>query len=650
MKSCLALFLFLLAPLAATAADTALIPVEHFTEEATYSQARLAPDGKHVALNVRMLRNGRMIPTLTVYSLPELKHVSSIALVAFEIPADFFWLTNSRLIVMKGMEVGLRMAPQATGEVVAVNLDGTQQQYLYGYNNFKQSSRGPRYGDDYGFGEVTHVPAARNGHLMLASHNWNVKRSQLYDIDSISSARRLIADIPAEYLDFQVQNDGKPRFASGVNEDNEAVLYRLDDSSGEWRALKAGKPGSRYRPFAFTPDDKAVYVSQSVSGEPDSIVREDMASGVRTPVASDSLGSINHFEYTAEPSVPFAYSSDVAMPRARYLDDKLPDAVLHKTLSAAFPNAYVHFINFSDDGQRLLFSVSSDRDPGSFYLYDRKTAKADLLFSNMERIDPLEMAERHPFTFAARDGLKITGFLTLPAKAGKAKLPLILLPHGGPIDIADSWYFDTDAQFLASRGYAVLQVNFRGSGGRGKGFESAGYKEWGGKMMDDLVDGVKWASAKPEIDGSRVCVFGASFGAYSALMLPARAPGMFKCAVGYSGIYSLPDAYKNDRVNSSKRSTNYLRKVMGDDEALLRKQSPTTLASDITLPVLLVHGGNDKVTELKQAEMMRDALLRAGNGPEWILEKDEGHGFYDAKRRQEFYERLETFLGKHLAK
>ncbi|MEJ7805173.1 MAG: alpha/beta fold hydrolase [Telluria sp.] len=650
MKLCLALPLLSLLPLAAAATQPALIPVEHFTEDVMYSHARLSPDGKHVAINVRVERNGRKIPTLTVYTVPELKHVSTIALPAFEIPVNFLWLTNRRLAVNKGRETGVRVAPSATGEVVAVNLDGTQQQYLFGYKAFRQSARGDRYGDDYGYAEVAHIPAQRDGHVLLSSHYWDSKRSMLYDIDSFTSARKLLADIPAQDLDFKVQHDGKPRFAAGVGEDTKPVLYRLDDASGQWRAIPFAEPGARYHPLWFTPDDKAVYVSHSLNGAPYSILREDMSTGARTPVASDPLGNIANFEYTARPSVPFAYTTSVGIPRARYLDDKLPDAQLHKTLSATFPSAYVDFINFSDDGQRLLFSVRSDRDPGSYYLFDKKTGQADVLFANMEKIDPRQMAERRPFTFTARDGLKITGYITIPANPGNARLPLVLLPHGGPFSVYDSWFFDTDAQFLASRGYAVLQVNFRGSGGRGMAFETAGYQQFGLKMMDDLMDGVKWASTLPEIDASRVCVLGTSFGGYAAMMLPARAPSMFKCAVGYAGRYYLPARYTQDSNSTDKRTTNYLIKTMGNDQTLLHQQSPVMLADRITVPVLLVHGGNDKVTELNQAEMMRNALIKAGRPPEWILEKDEGHGFYDAKRQQAFYERLEAFLAKHLAK
>jgi dipeptidyl aminopeptidase/acylaminoacyl peptidase len=236
----------------------------------------------------------------------------------------------------------------------------------------------------------------------------------------------------------------------------------------------------------------------------------------------------------------------------------------------------------------------------------------------------------------------------LPKNPEKKKLPLVLLPHGGPFGVADDWYFDDDAQFLASRGYAVLQVNFRGSGGRGKRFEQAGYREWGGKIMNDLIDGVKATAARPDIDADRVCVYGISFGGYAALMLPVREPTMFKCSVGFSGRYELASKYDQRGIKGETRETNFLIKTMGDDRAVLAANSPARLADQIKLPVFMVHGAKDKITELDQAETMRDALIKAGRPPEWMLVKVEGHGFYDSGYRKEFYQRLETFLAKHI--
>jgi dipeptidyl aminopeptidase/acylaminoacyl peptidase len=642
--------LLTLLPLSLTAIAAPLVPVEHFTEEAIYSNPRIAPDGKHIALNIRMMRNGRMIPTMSIFTLPALKSVSTIALQGFEIPMDFVWVSNKRLAVQKGIEVGVRVAPKPTGEVVAVNLDGTQSQYLYGFDNYKQSSKGERYGDDHGYATIAHIPEARDGHVLLSSYGWDAQRSMVYDVDSVSSSRRLLADVPFEGLRFRVQHNGVPRFATGVNDANNPVLFRLDDATGKWGKVEMQTQKSRYYPIGFSADDSSVYMTHSPNGAPYVLLKEEMSTGKRTVLSGEDIGDLDNIQYSAKPVVPFAVTSDVGIPVPRYLDENHQDAKLHKTLSAAFPGAAVNFINFTDDGKFLLFGVASDRDPGSYYLYDRSTTNASLLFSNMENIVAEDMAERRPFTFKARDGVTITGYLTLPANPGKAKLPMVLLPHGGPFGIKDDWYFDTDAQFLASRGYAVLQVNFRGSGGRGESFEASGYRQFGTKIMDDLIDGVKWANALPDIDAKRVCVYGISFGGYAALMLPVREPAMFKCSVGYSGQYLLHSRFSQDRYRGDKGAQNYLITTMGSDKATLDAQSPALLAAKIKVPVMLVHGGNDKTTELGQAEVMRDALAASGNPAEWILEKDEGHGFYDAKRRKEFFERLEAFLGKHIGK
>lgn len=629
-------------------AAPAPVPVEAFVDQDKYSQPRLSPDGKHIALNVRVLRNGRTIPTMTVYSLPALQVVSMIALPGFEIPANFTWLNDRRLIIAKGLEIGLREKPVPTGELLAVDLDGTRQEYLYGYKGFKQSSRGERNGDDYGYGEVSHIPRKRDGHVQVSSHLWDVERSSLYDINSTNAIRKLLADIPMKNIDFLSDMNDQPRYAFGTDDEAEAVLFRREEATGQWKKLDPKTLGSRFHPFAFTPDNSAVLASHSVDNGPDMIVREDLATGQRKILAQDPLGSIDRLEFSMDQKMPFAVSTSVGIPKPVYIDAASQDAQLHQTLSASFPGSYVHFINFADDGQTLLFSVSSDRDPGSFYLFHRKSGKADLLFSNMDQIDPEQMAERQPIRFTARDGLELAGFLTMPPGAAGKKVPMVLMPHGGPFDVQDDWFFDTDAQFLASRGYAVLQVNFRGSGGRSLRFETAGYREFGGKIMDDLADGVTWAAKRPDIDGSRVCVYGASFGGYAALMLPVREPAMFKCSIGYAGLYDLPSRYKQDTVVGNKSANSYITKTMGNDPALLARHSPTRHADKIKVPVLLVHGKKDKRTQIDQAEMMRDALTQAGRPPEWMMFESEGHGFYDREHRKAFFQKLESFLAKHI--
>ncbi len=624
------------------------IPVEAFVEQEQFSIPRLSPDGKHIAVSVRIKRNERNVPTLTIYTLPELKIAATHILPGFEVPVNFLWITNNRLAIKKGLEVGDREPPQATGEIIAANLDGSEVEYLYGYQNFKKSKRGDRYNNDYSIGMISHIPETRDGNIIVSTHEWRRPRTNLIEINSNSVIRRTIADIAMPNLDFLHQHDGTARLAYGVDENNNVAVFRLDDASKEWKSVAASSLGRGYSPIGFSPDDKSLYIEQSEKGEPFGLVREDMKSGQRTVLVKDALGDIGSVEYTSKPSMPFAVTTTVGIPKAQYLQPDAPDAQLHKTLSAAFPSAYVHFINFSDDGQRLLFSVASDRDPGSYYIYDRQTGQADLLFANKSGIEPDQMALRKPIVFKARDGKELAGYLTMPNNPQQKKLPIILLPHGGPIGVNDSWYFDTDAQFLASRGYAVLQVNFRGSSGRGPNFLSAGEREFGGKMIDDLVDGLKWANALPEIDSKRACVFGISYGGYAAMMVPIKAPSLVKCAVGYSGRYDLVARFSQGNIKGETKSINWLKQYMGDNMEKLAAESPVNLADKVKVPVFMAHGTKDETTELGQAERMRKALIEVGNAPEWLLTKNEGHGFYDSEHRKEFYLKLEAFLKKHI--
>jgi dipeptidyl aminopeptidase/acylaminoacyl peptidase len=624
----------------------ATIPIAAFTNEDQYAHPRLAPDGKHIAITVRMLVNERPVPVVMVYALPGLKEEGAIRLPAFEVPLDYSWVSNSRLVISRGVELGSREKPVSTGELLATDFDGKKQEYLHGYRMFKQSARNSRYPDDEAYGYIEDVPRAYDNHVFVTSRLWDVDRTLLYDIDSRNAVRKLRAELPVGGMGFLLQHDGKPRFAYGTDEDNYAVLYRRSDATGAWDKLP--DTGRRYTLLGFSDDDTRFAALYSKSGEPESLVRENLQGGERVTLFSDPESEPAGLLYGARGGLPFGARASIGIPHAVYFDDQNEDARLHKLLSQQFPGSWVAFHSFSQDGKLLLFGVGSDRDPGSFYLFDKTTGKADLLFSSMEGIDPERMAERRPISFRTRDGHMLHGFMTAPRHPAGARLPMVLLPHGGPYGVADEWFFDTDAQFLASRGYAVLQVNFRGSDGRGPAFMHAGYRQWGGSIQDDLVDGVRWAIKQGEVDAARICVYGASFGGYSALMLAAREPDMFKCAVGYAGVYDLNLMAATDEAKSSKRFLAQLKRYIGTDKTELDRFSPVTLAARIKAPVLLVHGGKDKRAPLDQAEAMRAALINAGHPPEWFLAPNEGHGFYDTRNVTEFYQRLEAFLAKHI--
>jgi dienelactone hydrolase len=650
-----ALVLTLLA-VAAAHAEPARIPLAAFVKLGAFSLPTLSPDGEHLVVSKRIQGEGRDITVITVIELAQMKVVGEVRLPIFEVPWQYVWITNSRLAVATAREFGSLERPLITGEVLAMDIDGTHQAYLYGYKQGRLKDapilrRGVPVVPDRGWGWINSVPQVLNGHLLLTEHLWGVKEQStlLHDIDSTSAKRHLVALIDKQEFDFVMQRDGKPRYAYGTDLDAEPAVFEYVEKTDSWRSvLGPDKPG--FEPLAMSADDREVYGRMFRKNGPGVLVRRRLPDGEPLVLVEDGIGSIDYVEWGPRPSTPFAAATSVGIPQPVYFDAQRPEAALHKALSAQFPGSYVHFINYSNDGTKVLFSVVSDRDPGVYYLFDRSANKAYHLFDVEPWIDPAKMAARRPIHFNASDGLEIHGYLTLPTTTGDAKPPLILLPHGGPHGVSDDWFFDRDAQFLASRGYAVLQVNYRGSDGRGPDFKKAGYRQWGGRVQQDLLDGVRWAAAQGSVDAGRICVYGGSFGAYSAMMVAIRAPGLFKCAVGYAGLYDLPLTYSEDDTIWSKQTFNYLVKVIGQDPAELANNSPDRLADKLTVPVLLVHGSEDWRTPPVQFKAMRDALTKAGRPPETLYVEGEGHGFYTEKNRQAFYEKLEAFLAKHLAK
>ena len=227
---------------------------------------------------------------------------------------------------------------------------------------------------------------------------------------------------------------------------------------------------------------------------------------------------------------------------------------------------------------------------------------------------------------------------------------MVLWVHGGPHGPRDRWGFDTDVQVLASRGYAVMQVNYRGSGGYGRGFMAAGYRKWGTTMQDDLTDAVRWVTGQGIVDAERVCIYGASYGGYAALMSPAREPDLYQCTIGYVGVYSLPMMFRWGDIPERPEGRAYLARVLPETEEEQRAQSGGYNVDKITIPVMLIHGEKDQRVPIQQYRFLVDQLEDAGKRPEiTVVEKREGHGFYDTDNNVRLYKKVFEFLDRHTA-
>jgi dipeptidyl aminopeptidase/acylaminoacyl peptidase len=318
---------------------------------------------------------------------------------------------------------------------------------------------------------------------------------------------------------------------------------------------------------------------------------------------------------------------------------------LARAIDAALPGRSNRLLQFTADGSHYLLYSSGNAIPGQFMVGDRASGQLSLLAAQYPEIAPQATSPKQALTLKARDGLVLPAFLTLPKAGPMQALPAVILPHGGPIS-ADTLDFDPLAAFLADRGYAVLQVNFRGSAGLGFEYRNAGLQRWGREMQDDLSDAVRWLVERGTADPKRVCIVGGSYGGYAALMGGASTPGLYRCVVSLAGVSDLPElaSWRAKYVNG--RAV-FERQVGGDSDAL-KQTSPRRLAAQFQAPVLLVHGTDDRSVPYAQSVAMDEALAKAGKPHQLVTLEGGDHFLSHAADRLRFYRELESFLAQQL--
>ncbi|WP_156878070.1 alpha/beta hydrolase family protein [Sphingopyxis sp. QXT-31] len=303
----------------------------------------------------------------------------------------------------------------------------------------------------------------------------------------------------------------------------------------------------------------------------------------------------------------------------------------------------------SRDGQRMLVLATAPHDPGAYYLLDRATREMAFLGALQASLPPEQFATTKAVSYRARDGMEIPAFLTLPKGRDPKGLPLIIFPHGGPYGVRDKLEYDAQVQLMANRGYAVLQPNYRGSGGYGTSFDDAGRGQIGVKMQDDLDDGMDWLAEQGVIDKSRVCVVGASYGGYAALWAVMRNPERYRCAASFAGVTDWAAILKYDRRFFSKKGrAKWEARVTGDATLDLSSVSPIQQVARLTRPVLIAHGDDDSIVPVSQSKKLVAALKKSGNLDfEYREYPGEGHGFSDPANQKDWFDRLDAFLAKH---
>ena len=481
-----------------------------------------------------------------------------------------------------------------------------------------------------------------------------VKQPIISKLNIHTGRKRKIDTLPHGSSRALATKNGQVKFMTWTDENGDLHSAFRDNNDAPWTPLgEAFEQAQGLTPLGLSEDSKSLYLSGRYSEEGiHTLYSLDLQSGEYTRIFGDHKTDIESviLDGNGMPAVGITYPDKSAY---EYAAANSRIKTIHKKLTQAFEGQTVNIASTTQDRKMLLVHVSSDINPGEYYLFDSDSLNARFVWANSSWIDPRTLQPMHPIAVPTEDGETLHGYLTLPPAAGQsksAKPPLVVLIHGGPHQpgTRDFWRYDAETQLLANRGFAVLRVNFRGSDGYGTRFERLGYREWGGAMIKDINDAVRWTASQGLVDSQRICAYGASYGGYAALMSVVRAPDLYRCTIGYVGVYDLQYMYSESDIPNSWGGRTYLKRVLGTDAQQLKEYSPIHHVNDIKAKVMLIHGSKDKRVPEINSEVLAEKLEQANNPAEYLQYAQAGHGVFNEENRQELYQGLLDFLNEHL--
>lgn len=506
------------------------------------------------------------------------------------------------------------------------------------------------------------VRDVKNGKTTVLTNKRNPMQMDAYELEIPTGELTLIAENPGQVTSW-LSSDKGDLLATALNADGNLEISEYDSGTATLRHIVTFDGGdwpTGVHPLVITPDGTGLWAGSYRGSDHTRIVHIDLRTGVETEVDS-------HPEFDVDPRglVSPAIPAPLIQHRrtgdllgVRYLRERQVIRALDERFAEVLANLEklsdgdIGRISSDEEGRRWIVGFVHDRDPGATYLYDHHTGESRLLFRPYPDLDPEQLAPMEPVTITSRDGLELHSYLTLPRGVDPVGLPLVLVVHGGPW-FRDSWIYDASAQVLANRGYAVLQVNFRGSVGYGKTFMRAAIGEFAGKMHDDLIDGVRWAVARGYADPNRVAIVGGSYGGYAALVGVTFTPDEFAAAVDYVGISDLSNFMRTLPVIARPHLANNWHLYVGDPDdpeqlADMMARSPITRVDQIRTPLLVIQGANDVRVVQAESDNLVQALRDRGVDVDYLIQADEGHGAVNPENTIEIWKAITSFLGRHL--
>jgi dipeptidyl aminopeptidase/acylaminoacyl peptidase len=484
-------------------------------------------------------------------------------------------------------------------------------------------------------------------HVLISHNQRNAEVFDVYRVNVHTGAAQLVAQNPGNIVAWQTDHAGRVRAALASDGLNSTLLYR-DDEAGEFQPLITTDYRTSVSPAFFTFDDRKLYALSNRGRDKLGLVVIDPASPdeeeeIFVPAEVD-LGAAAYSRKRRVLTLA-AYQTD--KPQYRFFDAETE--ALFKTLSARLTGYEFAIQGSNRDENKFIVAAYNDRTPGSRYIYDAASDTLTKLADINPAIPEADMSRVQPISYQTRDGLTVHGYLTLPAGRAPTNLPCIVNPHGGPW-ARDGWGYNPEVQFLANRGFCVLQMNFRGSTGYGRAFWEASFGQWGLKMQDDITDGVQWLVGQGIADPKRIGIYGASYGGYATLAGVAFTPDLYAAAVDYVGVSNL-FTFMKSIPPYWKPMLAKMQDMVGDperDRDRLAATSPALHADRIKTPLFVAQGAKDPRVNKDESDQMVKALRARGVEVEYMVKDNEGHGFHNDENKFEFYEAMERFLATHL--
>ncbi|TDK90131.1 alpha/beta hydrolase family protein [Mycolicibacterium mucogenicum] len=502
------------------------------------------------------------------------------------------------------------------------------------------------------------LPKRLPGKAIVQINKRNPDLFDVYELDIATGELTLRAENPGNVVTWLSGPSGD-LFTNTLTAEGDVEISYWDPATRSLRPVKV-YDGSDYPlgifPVTVTPDGKGIWLPSYENSNRSRLVVVDVAAGTETEIDSHPTFDVGNQMVLPSPFILCPRTGELI--GVRYYGERQVIHPLDSNFAAVLDNLVklsdgdLASVSADDRGQRWVVSFTHDRDPWATYLYDHSTGESRLLFRPYARLDPEKLAPMTPVTITSRDGLDLHAYLTLPVGIEPRDLPLVLLVHGGPW-ARDCWGFQPDVQLLANRGYAVLQVNFRGSTGYGKAFTKAAIGEFAGKMHDDLIDAVDWAVKQGYADRDKVAIYGGSYGGYAALVGVTFTPDVFAAAIDYVGISSLANFMRTlPNVARPFLATNW-HTYVGDpsdpaQEADMLARSPITRVDQIRTPLLVIQGANDSRVVQAESDNLVEALRARGVAVEYMVKADEGHGFLNPDNQIDMNHAVERFLARHL--